>query len=123
MPRYKIKTSVDITRSNVDRADPDQIRQGQQSNFNTLLQGIGMRANVEWTHNPSRSMLETDGKVAYWLWEFTVEREDVFLTDGDPVGLLKQDLHGVPIIKNLTETETFPKACFLIDKNIWIEKI
>jgi len=123
MPRYKIKTSVDITRSNVDRADPDQIRQGQQSNFNTLLQGIGMRANVEWTYNPSRSMLETDGKVAYWLWEFTVEREDVFLSDDDPVGLLKQDLHGVPIIKNLTETETFPKACFLIDKNIWIEKI
>jgi len=123
MPRYKIKTSVDITRSNVDRADPDQIRQAQQSNFNTLLQGIGMRANVEWTHDPSRSMLETDGKTAYWLWEFTVEREDVFLHNGDPVGLLKQDLQGVPIIKNLTETETFPKACFLIDKNIWIEKI
>tara|TARA_E500000081_G_scaffold155085_1_gene194329 strand:+ start:1900 stop:2271 length:372 start_codon:yes stop_codon:yes gene_type:complete len=123
MPRYKIKTTVDITRSNPDRGDPDQIRQAQQSNFNTLLQGIGMRANVEWTYNPSRSMLETEGKIAYWLWEFTVEREDVFLSDGDPVGLLKQDLHGVPIIKNLTETETFPKACFIIDKNIWIEKI
>ena len=123
MPRYKIKTTVDITRSNPDRGDPDQIRQGQQSNFNTLLQGIGMRANVEWTYNPSRSMLETDGKIAYWLWEFTVEREDIFLSDGDPVGLLKQDLHGVPIIKNLTETETFSKACFLIDKNIWIEQI
>ena len=68
-------------------------------------------------------MLETNGKIAYWLWEFEVERADVFLSDGDPVALLKQDLNGVPILKNLTETETLSKACFLIDENIWIEKI
>jgi hypothetical protein len=123
MARYKIKTTVDITRSNPDRGDPDQVRQAQQNNFNTLIQAIGMRANIEWIYNPSRSMLETNGKIAYWLWEFEVERADVFLSDGDPVALLKQDLNGVPILKNLTETETLSKACFLIDENIWIEKI
>ena len=78
MPRYKIKTTVDITRSNPDRGDPDQIRQAQQSNFNTLLQGIGMRANVEWTYNPSRSMLETDGKIAYWLWNSLLKEKMYF---------------------------------------------
>lgn len=123
MARYKIKTTVDITRSNPDRGDPDQVRQAQQNNFNTLIQAIGMRANIEWIHNPLRSMLESQGKIAYWLWEFEVDQADVFLSNGDPVALLKQDLQGVPILKNLTETETFSKACFIPDKNIWIEKI
>ena len=105
MARYKIKTTVDITRSNPDRGDPDQVRQAQQNNFNTLIQAIGMRANIEWIHNPLRSMLESQGKIAYWLWEFEVDQADVFLSNGDPVALLKQDLQGVPILKNLTETE------------------
>ena len=122
MARYTIKTFVDITRSNPDRADPDQVKQAQQSNFNSLLQGIGMRANVEWDNDPLR-IVEND--TAYWTWQFEVEREDVFLIDNDPVGLLKDDLHGVPIIKNLTETEKFDKAVFLTKNganNIWIEQ-
>ena len=122
MARYTIKTTVDITRSNPDRADTDQVKQAQQSNFNTLLQGIGMRANVEWDKDPIRTV---ENDTVYWMWQFEVEREDVFLVDGDPVGLLKDDLHGVPIIKNLTETEKFDKAVFLTKNganNIWIEK-
>jgi hypothetical protein len=121
MARYKIKTTVDITRSNPDRADPDQVKQAQQSNFNTLLQGIGMRANVEWDKDPIRTV---ENDTVYWMWQFEVEREDVFLVDGDPVGLLKNDLHGVPIIKNLTETEKFDKAVFLTKNganNIWVD--
>ena len=80
-----------------------------------------MRSNVDWTHDPVR--YEEDG-VAMWGWSFNAEREDVFLEGSDPVGLLKKDLHGIPIIKNLTETEKFDKACFLTlngDTNIWIE--
>jgi len=122
MARYTIRTTVDITRSNPDRADPDQIKQAQQSNFNSLLQGIGMRANVEWDNDPIRTV---ENDTAYWTWQFEVEREDVFLEDDDPVGLLKNDLHGVPIIKNLTETEKFDKAVFLTKNgtnNIWIEQ-
>jgi len=122
MARYNIKTTVDITRSNPDRADPDQVKQAQQSNFNSLLQGIGMRANVEWDNDPTRTV---ENDTAYWTWQFEVEREDVFLVDDDPVGLLKNDLHGVPIIKNLTETEKFAKSVFLTKNgtnNIWIEQ-
>ena len=120
MARYTIKTTVDITRSNPDRADPDQIKQAQQSNFNSLIQGIGMRANITWSNDPIR--MEQDTR-AVWSWEFEVERDDVFLEDNDPTGLLKKDLHGIPIIKNLTETVKFDKACFLTingDQNIWV---
>ena len=120
MARYDIKTTVDITRTNPDRADPDQIKQAQQSNFNSLIQGIGMRANVTWSHDPVR--IDEDD-VAIWNWQFEVERDDVFMEGTDPVGLLKKDLHGIPIIKNLTESVRLDKACFLTingDQNIWI---
>ena len=123
MARYTIRTTVDITRSNPDRADPDQIKQAQQSNFNSLIQGIGMRANITWPNDPIK--LEEDG-TSIWSWQFEVEREDTFLLENDPVGLLKQDLHGIPIIKNLTETVKFDKACFLTingNQNIWISAV
>lgn len=120
MPRYTIKTTVDITRSDPGRDDPDTIKHAQQSNFNTLLQGIGMRSNVEWTTDPIK--MEKDGTI-HWLWTFEVERDEVFLEVDDPVGLLKKDLHGIPIIKNLTESVVFSKPVFLTqngDRNIWI---
>jgi hypothetical protein len=120
MARYNIKTTVDITRSNPDRAEIDQIKQAQQSNFNTLLQGIGMRSNVDWDHDPERT---DEAGVAIWVWTFDAERDDVFLEGDDPVGLLKKDLHGIPIIKNLTETVRFDKPVFMTingDQNIWI---
>jgi len=122
MARYTIKTTVDITRANPDRADPDQLKQAQQSNFNALLQGIGMRSNVEWAKDPRR-VIEDD--TAYWIWEFEAERDDVFLYNGDTTGLLKKDLHGIPIIKNLTETVRFDKCLFLTingNQNIWISE-
>ena len=120
MARYEIKTTVDITRSNPDRADPDQVKQAQQSNFNSLIQGIGMRANITWGHDPIR--MEEDSQ-AVWSWEFEVEREGVFMKDEDPVALLKQDLHGIPIIKNLTNTIDFRQAIFSThgeQQNIWV---
>ena len=122
MPRYAIKTTIDITRSNPNRDDPDPIRHAQQSNFNTLLQGIGMRSNVEWDHDPER--IEED-ETAYWIWEFDVERDEVFLEGDDPTGLLKKDLHGIPIIKNLTETKIINKPVFVTQgqhTNIWISQ-
>ena len=51
-----------------------------------------------------------EGKAAHWIWEFDVEREDVFLKDGDPVCLLKEDLHGVPIVLGLKEDSTVDPA-------------
>ena len=123
MPRYAIKTTIDITRSNPTREDPDPIRHAQQNNFNTLVQGIGMRANIEWNSDPQRIEHEGD---AEWFWDFETEQVDVFVDGSDVVGLLKKDLNGVPIIRNLTNTERLDKPVFITsggDQNIWIEPI
>jgi len=119
MPRYNIKTFVDITRSNPDRDNDDPIAKGQQSNFDSLVQSIGLRANVSWVSDPKQE-IENDNKC--WVWNFDVEQEDVFTLGNNPVGLLEQDLHLVPIIKNLTN-EVSVKPMFLTkgnDTNIWV---
>ena len=121
MPRYKIKTTVDITRSNPSREDTNSVRNGQQLNFNTLLQGIGMRANVEWDNDPQPVEYQDTKE---WFWEFEAEQVDVFATKDDPVGLIKQDLQGIPVIRNLTETAALEKPIFITsgdDQNIWIK--
>jgi hypothetical protein len=108
MPRYRITTLVDITRTNAVKTDPDQLKILQQHNFNSLRQAIELRSNVSWARDPERSEGRLpkglEGKAVHWYWEFEVEREDLFLAGGDPVALLKDDLHGVPIITGLSET-------------------
>jgi hypothetical protein len=115
MPRYRIITLIDITRTNASKSDPDDIKKYQQSNFNTLRQSIELRSNVSWTKDPEKKSgalpYPFDGKANYWVWEFECEREDVFLRDDDPVGLLKDDLYGVPIITDLENSvEIHPAA-------------
>lgn len=95
MYEYRITTKIDITRSNPNRAVTDEILLGQQSNFNTFLQGISLRANIDWLQDPKHI-----GN--YWQWDFFVEQKDVFRKDDDPVGLLIEDLHGIPVVGNLT---------------------
>jgi len=127
MNKYKIVSLVDITRSGAVRSDPDIVKQGQQANFNSLLQAIGLRSNVEWTADPrmteGRLPNGVDGRARYWTWVFHCERDDVFLKDGDPVGLLKDDINGVPIVPELNNTADLDPACFKTqgDKiNTWI---
>lgn len=115
MARYKIITLVDITRTDPGRSEVDQLRANQQANFNSLIQAIGLRANVSWDTDPKMNTGTLpnpfNGKANHWIWEFDVEREDVFLQNGDPVGLLMQDLHGVPIIADLKNTaDIYPPA-------------
>jgi hypothetical protein len=130
MARYKIITLVDITRTNPSRAETDQLKLKQQANFNSLLQGIGLRSNVTWVTPPKKYTGalpdELEGKANHWIWEFDVEREEVFLEDGNPVGLLIKDLHNVPIIIELEDTaEITPAAFQTIGNNIntWLSII
>ena len=60
MPRYNIKTTVDITVTNPTRDETDQIKVAQQGNFNSLVQGIGLRANIDWDTDPV--LKEEDGE-------------------------------------------------------------
>lgn len=130
MPRYKITTLVDITRTQATNNSNDIKKKLQQSNFNTLLQTIGLRANITWQKDPSyhHGVLPEpfDGKASFWTWEFEVEQEYLFEKDNDPVGLLLDDLHGVPVISNLDNSIEIHPSVFQIfndDKNIWVELV
>ena len=117
MPRYRITTLVDITRTNATRSETDEKRISQQANFNSLIQAIGMRANVEWQTDPikkdGRLPDHWKGQANYWIWEFDVERDEVFEQDGDPVYLLREDLNSVPVIAELDESIDLDPSAFI----------
>jgi len=119
MPSYKLITQVDITRTGPDRDNTDIVRQAQQSNFNSLVQGIELRANVDWEQDP----VMVEGETNTWHWTFFVEREDVFLNGDNPVGLLLEDLNGIPIINHLPNTPNLTHPAFKTrgaDRNTWV---
>ena len=130
MPRYQILTLVDITRTSPSRSETDKLKLAQQANFNSLLQAIGLRSNVSWVKDPvmrtGRLPDPLDGAATHWHWIFDAERDEVFLKDGNSVGLLIEDLNGIPIIGNLLNSVDLEPACFLSygDKiNTWVEEI
>jgi hypothetical protein len=129
MARYKIITVVDVTRTNPAREETDRIVLGQQANFNSLIQAIGMRSNITWIRDPQQHTGRLPigaGKATHWIWEFDAEREDVFLDQNDPVALLVNDIDGVPIIDHLNNTVELTPAVFKSqgdNTNIWIQKI
>ena len=127
MARYKLVTLVDITRADPDRKEVDTIKLKQQSNFNSLLQAIGLRSNVIWNRDPRKETGslpdKIGGKATHWIWEFDCEQEDVFFKDGDPVGLLKEDVHGVPVVDLLENSADINPAAFQTrngNQNTWI---
>ena len=130
MNRYKIVTLVDITRSNANRAETDKIKIGQQANFNSLIQTIGIRSNIQWFEEPKvytgRLPYDIDGAANHWIWEFSVEQDDLFLKGTDPVGHLVDDLHGVPVVPDLNNTEDLNPAAFITKgtkTNTWMYKL
>ena len=130
MARYRLITLIDITHSPLSRGETDAVKLGQQANFNSLLQVIGLRSNVEWNKAPhkhtGRLPDPAEGKATHWIWEFDCEREDVFLKVDDPVGLLKDDLHGVPVISELENSENIDPAAFQTsngNQNTWLSII
>ena len=130
MQHFKIISLVDITRSNPSRVETDKIKLGQQANFNSLLQAIGLRSNVEWDQDPvqhsGRLPDPIDGAATYWIWEFYIERDNVFQKDNDPAGLLLGDLQGVPVVNLLNNSADIMPSIFQTEGkhiNIWISLI
>mgnify|MGYP001033778242 FL=1 len=102
----KIYTLVDITETGL-RKGPDRIAVGQQSNYDTLIQTIGLRANPEpiriTQHNGSIKGFGSDykNKLTYWEFEFAMPEGS---TSKDA---LVDDLNLVPIVSGLTENMKF----------------
>jgi len=130
MPRYRITTLIDITRTATAKSPLTDLQIKQQANFDSLRQAIELRSNVEWNRDPARHEGALpdpfDGRGAYWTWEFETEREDLFLQDDDPVALLKHDLQGVPVIDGLNNTVIVDPAAFQTQGeniNIWVSEL
>jgi hypothetical protein len=130
MPRYRITTLIDITRTATAKSPLTDLQIKQQANFDSLRQAIELRSNVEWNRDPAYhegALPEPfDGRGAYWTWEFEIEQEELFKKGDNPIGLLIDDMHGVPIVNQLLNSKDIDPAAFQThgeNQNIWIEII
>jgi hypothetical protein len=109
--QYKLYTTVDITNTGQYRTEPgkEHLRWKEQ-NFQTILQTLGIRANVSFTEKPVVSEMRgslvgfnTDEIVRVWRFDFNTEREFLFEKDNNPIGLMLEDFEGIPYISGLDE--------------------
>ena len=121
---YKLYTLVDITHTGQHKSEPGrEADRWREQNFQTVLQTLGIRANV--TYNQGPEMIEVRGRVVgfdtdmilrVWRFDFYTERDKLYEKDGDPVGLLKDDFFLVPYIKGLNEAMEQEHAVFNTDE-------
>ena len=108
---YKLYTLVDITHTGQTRTDPGkEAQRWKEQNFQTVLQTLGIRANVTFVQSPV--IIETKGnlvgfnteeKIRVWRFDFTTDRDMLYENNGDPVAYLVEDFHLVPYIDGLDE--------------------
>jgi len=110
--RYKLYTTVDITNTGQHRVESGaEAERWKEQNFQTVLQTIGIRANISSFSKPE--MIEmagnlvgfnTDKIIHVWRFDFETEREFLFDVDNDPVEGLREDFEMVPYISGLDES-------------------
>lgn len=122
MEYIQIKTLIDITKTDVRRPNQGSILEySQNKNFTTLLQCLEIKSIVNFTAAPTLEKVDIKnlgfgaiykGKQTVWTFKFSPDRPLVYQTNESEIGLLIDDLHQVPIIKNLTETINIDTAIF-----------
>jgi hypothetical protein len=123
MDQIEIQTLIDVTSTKINRnTQGNQQQIDQYKNFITLRQCIEIRSIIEYRDPPRVEELDVKklgfgsgfkGKQKVWIFKFQTDRSGVYLDEnGDPIGMLLEDIHEVPIIKNLTETINIDKSIF-----------
>lgn len=105
---------IDATGDTITNAKQWEISRGQQSNYETLIQTINLKATPIYYSIPENNDY-------YWTMFFVVEHNELFISpksNGLYDGLI-QDFNNVPITINLTEKEQFKINVWNVD-NIWI---
>ena len=108
---YKLYTLVDITHTGQYRTElGKEDDRWREQNFNTILQTLGIRANISYDQKPSMTEVkgkvvgfDTDEIIRVWRFDFRTERDALYENNDDPVGFLKEDFHLVPYIAGLNE--------------------
>ena len=109
---YELYTTVDITNTGQYRSEPGkETERWKEQNFQTVLQTLGIRANVSYGQKPEVASIRGDligfntNKIIHvWNFEFYTERDYLFETNGNPIGYLLDDFEGVPYISGLDES-------------------
>jgi hypothetical protein len=122
METIEIKTLIDVTNTKVTRANQGSTFEFDQfKNFTTLMQCIGLRCIITYDENPQVEEVDLKnlgfgtaykGTQKVWTFKFRPDRQLAFEDNNNPVGLLINDMHEVPVIKNLAETVNIEKAVF-----------
>lgn len=109
---YILYTTVDITNTGQYRTETGkETDRWKEQNFQTVLQTLGIRANIIYTKKPKVIDIgghifgfNTNNIIRVWQFEFNIEREDFFEKDGNQIGYLLEDFDGVPYISGLDES-------------------
>jgi hypothetical protein len=117
---YKLYTLVDITHTGQHRTEPGkEALRWKEQNFQTVLQTLGIRANVVFVNGPVSTEVsgrivgfDTDEIIRVWRFDFSTEREFVYDAGDDPVALMREDFQLVPYISGLDEVMTQKYAVF-----------
>ena len=122
MQRFTINTLIDITETKQFRHQPGfELAKNQQQNFAVLLQTIGLRANPIFSKGPTVEDVDLKdhffgsaykGQHRMWTFVFDIEYEGAFTDEQSDCGLLRSDLHFVPVITGLEETINTKLAVF-----------
>lgn len=118
----EIQTLIDITNSKVSRPIRGRLKEHDQfRNFTTLKQCAELRSNITYETDPSLESRDVKGlefgtaykgKHNVWTFRFTPDRSGVYSDGRSEIGCLIEDIDGVPIVQNLTETVNIAKAVF-----------
>ena len=117
---FTLVTLIDITRTGITKNTPEQeFLRNQQRNWESVLQVIGLRAQPITIGEPYNEIVPQDvvnsifGEMHHgqdqrvWCATFAVEHPDVFKSNREQLGLLKNDFNQVPVICGLNETARF----------------
>ena len=105
-------TTVDITNTGQYRTEPGkETDRWREQNFQTVLQTLGMRANISFNKSPVHIEISghilgfnTTNIIRVWQFDFYTERENFFQSNDNPIGYLIDDFDGVPYISGLDES-------------------
>lgn len=126
MQNFTLYSLVDITETKVYRSAPNLLPEArkQQQNFDTVMQILGLRANIYYESSPEKlddvdlsdyefgSALNKENHTV-WKFNFSVEYDGAFDVDSNPVGGLLTDFDLIPIITALDETARINNNVFL----------
>jgi len=126
---YRLYTTVDITHTGQFRNEPGKdFERKQEQNFQTVLQTIGIRANISFSKNPILTEVNgsfvgfnTNSVINVWQFDFNTEQDYVFEQDNNPIGFLIEAFDAIPYISGLTESMEQNYAVFVtegVSKNI-----